>query len=304
MNLRPAATLRLLFLVLILACLPAAADGRDITFVVLSDTHYGLSQWDDNDAPVKQVIDRINRLAGTPLPPSAGGEPLPPPRGVIIAGDLTDSGTSRNWAGTGPLLGSRSGFEDDCGVLGDKRLKFPAYEGYGNHDLQSREQAYVLNKLKKRNAQRTGVTVSKNGYHYSWDWDDVHFVQLNLYPGGPGPARNSLAFLREDLHEKVGHSRRPVVIIQHYGFDVFSLNWWTDAERNSFFQVIKDFNIVAIFHGHNHELTFQQWKKIPTFSSGVARRQEFLAVRIREGQVTVAAWAGEGWHQSRQFAID
>jgi hypothetical protein len=27
-------------------------------------------------------------------------------------------------------------------------------------------------------------STSSNGLHYSWDWGQLHLVQLNLYPGG------------------------------------------------------------------------------------------------------------------------
>ena len=44
----------------------------------------------------------------------------------------------------------------------------------------------VQSKIEERNVLRKKAgrigTVSENGLHYSWDWDQVHFVQANLYP--------------------------------------------------------------------------------------------------------------------------
>ncbi len=117
----------------------------------------------------------------------------------------------------------------------DGGLNYPVYEGAGNHDggiSTSTRGGDVRRRIIERNPKRPSVTnISGNGLHYSWDWDDVHFVMLNeyaglengeRYPGNPAylrkmqsygnPAEESLRFLRKDLKEKVGESDRPVLI--------------------------------------------------------------------------------------------
>lgn len=100
--------------------------------------------------------------------------------------------------------------------------------------------------------------------------------------GNPGAA---LSFLRDDLAENVGDSGRPVIINQHYGVDArgfgckegaWSINsnrvvangaqctgveiWWNDRQRKEFWDVIDDYNVVAIFFGHDHVAEVSEWK--------------------------------------------
>ena len=70
--------------------------------------------------------------------------------------------------------------------------------------------------------------------------------------------------MRDDL-ETFAALGEPVVIFQHYGFDKFSLEWWTEKERNALYDVISSYNIVAIFVGHNHYAENMIWKGIPVF---------------------------------------
>lgn len=102
--------------------------------------------------------------------------------------------------------------------------------------------------------------------HYSWDWDDVFFVQLNLFPGDEKPATgtawdrldpyNSLAYLKGQLSRWVGNSGRPVVLIHHYGMDPRknkSGDLWTAAQKLAYWDAIADYNVIAIINGHDHE---------------------------------------------------
>ena len=122
---------------------------------------------------------------------------------------------------------------------------------------------YIARERKYRLAKKENV-------HYSWNWSDVHFVQLNLYPGNensPDPdnpylsPKNSLAFLIADLDEQVGDSDRPVILIHHYGFDNLSVGnnrssdhpyIWGDTEIEAYWNAIADYNVIAIITGHKH----------------------------------------------------
>ena len=123
--------------------------------------------------------------------------------------------------------------------------------------------------------------------HYSWDWNGIHFVHLNLYPGDGGgiigktPYKqdicnnplNSLSFLKADLEKHVGNKSTPVILIHHFGFDNYSVNdsinnlhkkgWWTEQERVAYWDAIAKYNIAAIVTGHNHtpEPYHLVWKK-------------------------------------------
>ena len=229
----------------------------DVTFFVGSDCHYGR---DNNNELNRKVIDAMNWTPGVAMPPGAGGEIVRTPRGIVLCGDLLDKGfdpktSPANWAE----------FLQDYGLTGaDGRLGFPLYEGFGNHDGMTGP-SFTRAGIKERNRVRIGLTsVSANGFHYSWDWDQVHLVQLNLFPGtdsadcivGP-PAHHpehALDFLKEDLAKNVGDHGKVVIIFCHYCYAGGMADWWTlDAAY-----VVSPHMTVAVGYGHfggvlNHE---------------------------------------------------
>jgi cytolysin (calcineurin-like family phosphatase) len=262
----------------------------EMTFIVASDSHYGINQWANNEEINKEAIQDMNGLPGLNYPFSKGGV-VGMPLGVIVAGDLTDAGTYFQWNGFWLFgLWDRDGFVGDYGLNGEELLRYPVYEGYGNHDIQYTWQDQVREDIRFRNTGRTGVMhISNNGYHYSWDWQDVHLVQLNLYPGMTSDAAESLDFLIADLKERVGASRRPVILIHHYGFDVFSIEnrWWTEEERDAYYDVIKDYNVIGIFNGHSHELEHIKWRGIDTFAVGDVQSEEYVICCIKDSVFSV-----------------
>jgi cytolysin (calcineurin-like family phosphatase) len=285
----------LLFFVVIIG-IAGVAFARDVTFFVASDLHYGQKQLKNNEKGNKQVIALMNNLPGAAFPDADFGA-VEKPRGVLVTGDLTDSGTGVNYDGKYLSIHTFDGFEDDYPVKGSTgaRIHYPIFEGYGNHDVQKQTGDAVLKGIASRNANRgTPVNVSGNGLHYSWDWDDVHFVNLNAYAGGAGDARESLAFLQKDLEARVGQSGKPVIIAQHYGFDKFSTEdrWWKQTERDAFYNVIKKYNIVGIFTGHDHICHRIVWNDIPDFvaprASGDKDADGIFAVRMLDKKMIVA----------------
>ncbi len=275
------------------------AAARDVSFLVVSDTHYGRYGRDnrpDNEPGNKSVIAEMNGLPGKAYPKAGWGN-VATPRGVLVCGDLTDGGKSLQWSGSPSV----AGFEDDFPVRGGTgvHLHYPVYECYGNHDVVKGSDGSVLSGIAGRNNNRaTPVNKSSNGYHYSWNWDDVHFVCLNVYPGTGADARNSLGFLESDLAAKVGGNGRPVILCQHFGFDSLSTNgdWWSQAERDAFYHVIQNYNVAAIFSGHEHKCERVDWHGIPTFVAPYAqggkgandRTDGFYAVGVRDGKMIVA----------------
>ncbi len=72
-------------------------------------------------------------------------------------------------------------------------------------------------------------------------------------PTGPGGCPgHSLEFLEEDLARRVGASGRPVVLLQHYGWDAWGLGWWSDREREALRAAVKGYHVIAAFYGHSH----------------------------------------------------
>jgi cytolysin (calcineurin-like family phosphatase) len=276
------------------------AFGRDVTFFVAADLHYGQDQAQDNEQGNKNAIAMMNSLPGTAFPDSGFGK-VTAPRGVLVAGDLTNNGTGIQYDGYSSGKHLFDGLIDDYPVKDGTgaHLHWPVYEGYGNHDVREQIGDAVLKGIIQRNACRaTPVNTSPNGLHYSWDWDDVHFVNLNVYPGGPGDARDSLSFLQTDLADRVGLSARPVILVQHYGFDQGCTSkykgkyWWTQAERDALCNVIKGYNIVAIFTGHSHKSLRFPWNGIPDFVTPKAKGDNntdgVYVVRILDDKMIVA----------------
>jgi len=304
----------LLATLLALAAIGAAAlvfvllsgrPARDVTFFLTSDTHYGLSPAvDDADG---KTVEAMNLLPGTAFPEEIGGA-VGPPRGVAALGDLVNNADGPD----GPAQWRR--FTADFGVAGEGRLRYPVYELPGNHD--GGDEGVVRRGILERDARRPGLKgAAADGISYSWDWDDVHFVSLGLFGGSEGEVTvspwgrrfegtwrlpgHSLEFLKDDLARNVGASGRPVVLLQHYGFDVWGLGWWSENERRALAEAIKGYHVIAIFWGHSHVVMRIDLDGLPTFCAGSAQADplpgSFLVVRIKGKRMDVAERKADSW---------
>jgi hypothetical protein len=314
------------FLIVLLVALPGlgtAGRPRNVTFYHISDQHYGAKAFDP--AVLRRTIDAMNSLPGTPYPASIGGT-VGVPRGVIMTGDLTDSGLPVQW----------SDFVADWGFTGKEgRLGFPVYEMAGNHDgapsTRPGDSGYVRRQIILRNRDRIGIVhKSANGLHYSWDWDDVHFVCLNeytgpendqRYPGNPAfnrkkedygnPAEQSLQFLAEDLASQVGTGGRPVILAQHYGFDDFAFHpwgekasWWTEEHALRLWETLEGYNVMAILSGHDGSEAAVEWHGI--LNQHMDDPARFGVYHITDRRMTIAkrnsatgAWEETGRRSTR-----
>ena len=243
-----------------------AAPPRDVTFISTSDSHYRAAENKQNNEWDHESILQMNAVTALTWPEKLGGGAVAKPRGVVWLGDCIDDGDKK--------LGDRSlteeqfrAFVADAGLDGtDGVLKYPVFEGWGNHDgppVGKEKFGFSFQaQLKARNAIRKekGLVsnVSENGLHYSWDWDDVHFVQLGIYPADReregvhySPVwhdpQNALAFLKKDLAGRVGTSGRPVVLMAHCGFDT---DWWVAADWKDCYDAAKAYNVVLYLYGH------------------------------------------------------
>ncbi|MFK7884181.1 MAG: hypothetical protein AB8F26_08385 [Phycisphaerales bacterium] len=208
-------------------------------------------------------------------------------RGVVMAGDLTQ------FSGIGHTNAYKAS------VAGSERNVF---DGLGNHDVDGTS-SRVLDFVRDRKRSTMRSAFIDPLPHYSWDWHDVHFVQLNVFPGNmPHPDKpeinpmSALAFLEADLANHVGDSGRPIVLIQHYGVDSFARNgWWTDAQIDTFWDALDGYNVVLIINGHIHfrpgasefdrqvdfdEDGFFGRPSIPVFNVGAGRHGAFTEIAI------------------------
>jgi cytolysin (calcineurin-like family phosphatase) len=241
---------------------------RDVTFLVTSDCHYVEQDRKNNrNSSNRATIDEMNRVSEAKWPEALGGKEIAKPRGVIVLGDCIDDG-DRVIKGKNISTEQYAAFVTDFGLDGtDGRLKFPVFEGWGNHDgppVGKEKNGFSFQAhLKERNQARLRdkriSNVSENGLHYSWDWDDVHFVHLNIYPADRQRdgvrysaewhnPQDCLAFLKKDLADKVGTSGRPVVLMSHCGFDT---DWWFPPDWKAVYEAAKAYNVVLYIYGHS-----------------------------------------------------
>lgn len=260
------------FGLVIMPSAPAAPeDVESLTFFVTSDSHYASFRNVDRNDRDQATIQRMNALRGTDWPEQLGGGKIGKPRGVLVLGDLIDDGDRRNETAV-----QWRHFEKQFGLDGtDGLLKYPVFEGLGNHDgppIGTEKFGFsVQARIKARNAERKRAgrigNVSDNGLHYSWDWGKVHFVQANLYPADVQNSKvryslpwhdpqKALKFVKEDLKTSVGDSGRPVIMLSHCGVDT---DWWHPDDWAAFYKAVKPYNVIAYFYGHTGT-GLRKWK--------------------------------------------
>src|SRR5581483_8624146 len=108
---------------------------------LVGDTHYLANRERPQEldstsrAVTSRLVDWLNRLPGTALPAEAGGGTVVPPRGVIHAGDLIDSGDKTGANAQAMQQTEWRAFEEDYGLTGrDGRLHWPVYEVLCSYD--------------------------------------------------------------------------------------------------------------------------------------------------------------------------
>ena len=239
---------------------------RDVTFISTSDSHFRTAENPSNNQWDHETIEQMNKVTEMKWPKALGGDAFEKPRGVVVLGDCIDDGdmkkNGKSWSA------EQYGYwRREFGLDGtDGFVHYPAFEGWGNHDgppIGKEKNGFSFQaQLKKRNEIRKqkGLisNLSENGLHYSWDWDDVHFVELNIYPADRQNPKvhyspiwhdpqGSLSFMKQDLKKTVGSSGRPVVLLAHCGFDT---DWWIAEDWKAAYEAAKDYNIILYLYGH------------------------------------------------------
>lgn len=234
-------------------------NQRSVRFLATADPQY-----DNGNAGRNQVANTTLSVMANMIKSSDNI------RGLMVAGDLTQNSRKDE----------REFFENATW-----RIRDYLYEGMGNHDDENptwyqRLACPLLSScvspgdiMNSINHQRNVLLQKEqhDGGLYSWDWQDVHVVQLGTFIANePRPNTssdkfdhispyNSLNFLKNDLRDQVGKSGRPVILMSHYGFDGFSNGWWTAEQRRKMWDAIDGYNVVAIFSGHSHRHPTSQW---------------------------------------------
>jgi hypothetical protein len=251
---------------LILSCLAPfllpLLEARDLTFIVTSDSHYITDDNSERNQAIRRSIAEMNAITERTWPEALQGGAIAEPVAVMINGDIIDDGDKRDetalqWAA----------YLRDFGLTGTEGLlKYRVFDGYGNHDgppIGAEKHGFSMQaQLKERNLKRKELGwlagLCPKGIHYSFDLDDIHFVQVNIYPADVqnGKIRynpvwhdpqGALYFMKSSLEEHVGNSGRPVVILSHCGFDT---DWWHPEDWAEFYQVVEPYRMIGYFCGH------------------------------------------------------
>lgn len=213
------------------------------------------------------------------------GKAIGRPHGVIMGGDMTDDGGGQvKVPGVGwQLQQFANRYRQGTGL---DEVHFPVYNGLGNHDLDQDGVAphvdfyrramrdYV--ELNHRMSVFYKPPVPVTNFHvpsdsYSWDWGGLHLVHLQRFGGDETKgAVSGLSWLQQDLATYAADGR-PVVLFQHYGWDPFSIerwdpammtfddkgvgkaHWWTEDDRQALLAALKGYNVIGLFHGHEHD---------------------------------------------------
>ena len=257
-------------------------DGRDTTFYVTSDLHFFRRTFELTDQ--LEHVQKVKNFAATnPLWPTGTGipanTPVPVPSAVIVDGDLTTYGAADN------LGAYRISWER--GTIPDS-IQYPVLFGLGNHEVDSDETAENAHRMfDYLSARMANMNVDPDSGNYSWDWNGVHYVQQNTWAGdqtnlyfdcggnsSTSRCSDGLAWLADDLATHVGNTTKPVVLFQHYLFSAVNTSktistsnddyWPTDENAinagggktgqgyQSWYNIVKNYNIIGLFGGHDH----------------------------------------------------
>ncbi len=241
----------------------------DVAFAVVSDTHFGFEPIGSGH---QRLVDGLNQLEGKSYPEdvrsSWPSNTVPPLRGLLITGDLTERGSAAEWAQFAQYFGS-------LGAPG--RLRIPTFEVVGNHDRWGGP--YVEAQVALRHG---------GGRFYSFQWDRVHFLAL-----GEAPDEEGIAFAAKDLAPLALDV--PLVLYFHLPLaGPAAQGWWfADGDYPDRLEALLEHrNVVAFFHGHHHSTDHYRWRGYDVFRPGAVKdgTHDVAVVHITDKRFTLATY--------------
>ncbi|MER2471651.1 metallophosphoesterase [Photorhabdus laumondii] len=233
----------------------------------------------------------------------------------IVNGDLTEFGRAS----------TRKSLEE----IYTSKIKFPLFMGLGNHDYANNvnDCTYPEGFDFSRNAcarsavfdmakRISGYSKELNNFSYdydneawkgslsySWDFGDIHYVQLQNYPtynvnldhyvSPTVYITKSLDWLESDL-ESAQTRGKAVVLNFHDGYDHFIDNS-SYAEKEKFKSLIKKYNVMAVFVGHSHflkEYTASVFGNARVYDSGALFKGDFFIIDVNKKCMQISAYNG------------
>ena len=149
---------------------------------------------------------------------------------------------------------------------------------------------------------------------YSWDVGDIHYVQLQNYPGytlrisapyyGSAYLTSSLPWLANDL-ESASRRGKDIIINFHdarpyYGDnDSHFLSPENSGYYGAFKMLITFFNVKAIFVGHTHQQAYCRAKddaafgNVPVYTAGALFNGDYYLLDVQGKKINVKAYNGK-----------
>ena len=183
--------------------------------------------------------------------------------GVILAGDLFDKSDPRildlyrqRWE-RGPAY---------------KQIHYDVYPCFGNHDVSPGSGRpdtdrlgmefnlhYLDSTLLDMKSRKQIVNRHASSRSYSFNLGGAHFICAQLCAGDTSYCESNMEWIADDLR-RYASDGTPVVFIQHYGFDKWALEWWSEESRERLVDMLGNYNLAAFFVGHTHESSVQEYK--------------------------------------------
>lgn len=189
---------------------------------------------------------------------------------TIVTGDLTDNGYD------GKSIGcfKYGGFSDQLSPLKDNYVHkledngIPVYLCPGNHDRGRPNICYK--------AVHRYIIKRHGGLKYSFERNGIKFICCGEYP-------DDLKWLKKQLKKA---NDRPIFIYFHFNLIGPFSNWWSEKEKDKFYQVIKDYpNLQAILVGHWHRSeNHTKWNNIRVIRSS-GRGFTLIGFDIKEEKI-------------------
>ncbi|RWP65523.1 MAG: metallophosphoesterase [Mesorhizobium sp.] len=324
----------------------------DATFLFVADVHAcrmagGLSpncqQEGKTDAALLRSVAALNAIGEKHWPAEidgvatglrSAGSRIGTLLGLVVGGDMTDDGGGQviqPSEGT-QLLQFSQRYQQG---VGPDRVHVPVYVGLGNHDLDQNGPPNHVDWYRREMRDyvevnhRAGVffkpPVPVTSYDvdtdcYSWDWGGLHLVQTHRFAGDTGHgAVSGLPWLKQDLATYAADGR-PVILFQHYGWDVFSIerwdaakgtfddegagapHWWSEADRQALLAALRGYNVIGIFHGHQHETAMiYRGDGLDLFKPKAAYMGGFALARVSGDSMDVVLGEAVGDHGEVAF---
>ena len=244
-------------------------------------------------------------------------------KGLVINGDLTAWGASSQLSTFKDIYSS---------------ISVPLYLGLGNHDYQrpdeeggsgcdahdcSRMVEFMVDHIEERQYPNRDINIA-TGYSfpsnfrtisgslaYSWDIDNIHFVQLQNFPSytqtwgayHAGDARtnnveirSSMTWLEQDLANAYAAGKS--IILNYHD----PREHWKDHDniKDQFLDLLTRYDVTAVFVGHYHELLglggpgvteefgVVDYGSVKVLFSGAPTYRRYLSVHFKDSKMTVS----------------